>query len=83
MKSYLRFGDEGPPGDGEAAVDRAEVLSHDGETAPLSAARTGRQPLERRRKERKKKKKRFRTEINNAEGMEMSQGTEQVLKRML
>lgn len=80
MKSYLRFGDEGPPGDGEAAVDCAEVLSHDGETAPLSAARTGRQPLERRREG---KKKRFRIEINNAEGMEMSQGTEQVLKRML
>lgn len=32
-------------------------------------------------RERKKKKKRFRIEINNAEGMEMSQGTEQVLKK--
>lgn len=45
MKSYLRFRDEGPSGDGEAAVDGAEILSHDGETAPLSAARAGRQPL--------------------------------------
>lgn len=45
MKSYLRLRDKGPPRDGEAAVDRAEVLSHDGEATPLSAARAGRQPL--------------------------------------
>lgn len=45
IKSYLRFGDEGPSRDGEAAVDCAEILGHDGETTPLSAARTGRQPL--------------------------------------
>lgn len=45
MESYLRFWDESPSGDVEAAVDRAEVLSHDGEPTPLSAARTGRQPL--------------------------------------
>lgn len=45
VESYLRFWDESPSWDGEAAVDGAEVLSHDGETTPLSAARTGRQPL--------------------------------------
>lgn len=45
MESYLRFWDESPSGDVEAAVDGAEVLSHDGEPTPLSAARTGRQPL--------------------------------------
>lgn len=44
-KSYLGFRDEGSSRDGEAVVDCAEVLSHDGETTPLSAARTGRQPL--------------------------------------
>lgn len=43
--SYLGFRDEGPSRDGEAAVDGAEVLSHDGEATPLSAARTGCQPL--------------------------------------
>lgn len=45
VESYLRFWDESPSWDGEAAVGGAEVLSHDGEATPLPAARTGRQPL--------------------------------------
>lgn len=36
--SNLWLGDEGSSRDGEAAADRAEILGHDGETAPLSAA---------------------------------------------
>lgn len=43
--SNLWLGDEGSSRDGEAAADRAEILSHDGETAPLSAACAGCQSL--------------------------------------
>lgn len=43
---YLWFGNKGLPRDDEALVDGAEVLSHDGETAPLSAACAGCQPLD-------------------------------------
>lgn len=43
--SNLWLGDEGSSRDGEAAADRAERLSHDGETAPLSAACAGCQSL--------------------------------------
>lgn len=43
--SNLWLGDEGSSRDGEAVADRAEILSHDGETAPLSAACAGCQPL--------------------------------------
>jgi hypothetical protein len=43
--SYLGLGDKGAAGDGESAVHGAEVLGHDGQTAPLSAGRAGRQPL--------------------------------------
>ena len=42
---YLRFGDEGSPRDGEAVVDGAQVLSHDGQTTPLTAVRAGGQAL--------------------------------------
>lgn len=44
--SYLRFGDEGTSRDGEAVVDRAEILGHDGQTTPLFAACAGCQPLD-------------------------------------
>lgn len=44
--SNLWLGDEGSSRDGEAAADRAEILSHDGETAPLSAACAGCQSLD-------------------------------------
>lgn len=46
VNSYLWFGDEGPSRDGEAVVNGAEILSHDGQTAPLFAACAGRQPLD-------------------------------------
>lgn len=46
VKHYLWFGDEGPSGDGEAVMDSAEILSHDGKTTPLFAACAGRQPLD-------------------------------------
>lgn len=46
MKSYLWFRDEGPSRDGEAVVDGAEILSHDGQAAPLFAACAGCQPLD-------------------------------------
>lgn len=46
VKSYLWFGNEGPSRDGEAVADSAEILSHDRQTAPLSAACAGRQPLD-------------------------------------
>lgn len=42
---HLWFGDEGASRNSEAAVNGAEVLSHDGETTPLSAACAGGQPL--------------------------------------
>lgn len=44
--SYLWFGDEGASRDGETAVDGAQILSHDGQSAPLSALRAGGQPLD-------------------------------------
>lgn len=44
--SYLWLWDEGSSRDGEAVVDLAEILSHDGQTTPLSAACACRQPLE-------------------------------------
>lgn len=44
--SNLWLGDEGSSRDGEAAADRAEILSHDGETTPLSAACAGCQSLD-------------------------------------
>lgn len=44
--SNLWLGDEGSSRDGEAAADRAEILSHDGEAAPLSAACAGCQSLD-------------------------------------
>lgn len=46
VKSYLWFRDEGPSRDGEAVADCAEILGHNGKTAPLFAARAGRQPLD-------------------------------------
>ena len=46
IKSYLWFGDKGPSRDGEAAADSTEVLSHDGQTAPLFGACAGCQPLD-------------------------------------
>lgn len=45
-KSYLWLRDEGPSGDGEAVVDCAEILGHDGKTAPLFATGAGSQPLD-------------------------------------
>lgn len=42
---HLWLRDEGPSRDGEAVVDCAETLSHDGQTAPLFAASAGCQPL--------------------------------------
>ena len=39
--SYLGLWDEGSSRDGEAALDSAQVLGHDGQTAPLSAPCTG------------------------------------------
>lgn len=46
VESYLWLRDKGPSRDGEAVADRAEILSHNGKTAPLFAACAGRQPLE-------------------------------------
>lgn len=44
--AYLWFRDEGTSRDGEAVMDGAEILSHDGKTTPLLAACAGCQPLE-------------------------------------
>lgn len=45
VRSYLWLRDESSSGDGEAVVDRTEILSHDGKTAPLFGACAGRQSL--------------------------------------